>query len=305
MLSTTLRQLGYVVAIERHGGMSAAASSLNISQPALSVALRSIETELGRSLFLRHPGGPMVATSFGRAFLPRARTLLDSAVQLMAGDAVRAGPVTLAVFTDLAPVLLAPILTKLKASLPEIEINAHVGALDDITPSLIHSGIADLAITYDLGLDGSLVRRELVRLPLQVVVAAGHRFARDGSATMAQVAQEGILLTDQGLSRAHMLRVFSDRGFRLAIAHMAGTTETMRSFAANGLGVGLSYTCPHAEISYDGKPVRHVPIVDAEASEPIVLVHQRADALSLTAEAVATMIASIGTELGIRPGSVS
>lgn len=101
---------------------------------------------------------------------------------------------------------------------------------------------------------------------------------------MAEVASAPIIVTDQGLSKAHMLRVFSERGHRLSIAHMAGTMETMRSLAANGLGVGLSYTRPKSEITYDGKAVRQVPITDAAITEPIILVSHRDNTLSGNAE---------------------
>ena len=52
MLSTTLRQLDYACAIARHGGLTAAAEALHVSQPALSVALAQIERQLGQQLFL-------------------------------------------------------------------------------------------------------------------------------------------------------------------------------------------------------------------------------------------------------------
>jgi DNA-binding transcriptional LysR family regulator len=48
-----LRQLEYFLAIAQHGNMSAAAKSLHVSQPSMSVSLRNLETELGTQLFDR------------------------------------------------------------------------------------------------------------------------------------------------------------------------------------------------------------------------------------------------------------
>ena len=45
----------------------------------------------------------------------------------------------------------------------------------------------------------------------------------------------------------------------------------MRSLAANGEGVGISYTNPPGKFSYDGKPVHTARISDKEAVEPIIL----------------------------------
>jgi len=294
MLSVSFRQLEYAVAVHRHGGVTAAAVALNVSQPALSVALSQLEAQFGKSLFLRRAGGPVAPTSFGREFLAEAQTLLEQARRLVEGQsAALRGPVTLGIFEDLAPLLLAPMLSALKTAHPEIEINLFIGGFEALSAALQSTGQADLAVTYDLGLDRAFTRHELVRLPLQAVVHAGHAFAKRGSVTMVEVAAQPIILTNQGLSRSHMLKVFGEQGHSLHVAFSAGTIETMRSFAANDLGVGLTYTRPRPEISYDGQPLAHVPILDANASEPIVLVHYGAAALSAATIAVRDTIATM------------
>ena len=73
----------------------------------------------------------------------------------------------------------------------------------------------------------------------------------------------------------------------------AATLETMRSYVANGLGVGLSYTLPRTPQSYDGKPVHALALSDALAPEPIVIASNRMNPMSPTAahlvEAIAQM----------------
>ena len=294
MLSVSLRQLEYALAIHRHGGVSSAAAALRVSQPALSTALRQIESKLGKTLFMRRSGGPMTPTSFGREFLSRAQRVVDEAADLMRpGDVAASEPVILWFFQDLAPLLLAPVLAQLAARLPDIEVKHRVGGFPEITSAQAQFGGADLAITYDLGLDRSFHRHEILRLPLRAVVAPGHKFARHGSATMSEVAAEPIVLAEEGLSKAHMLKAFSDRGLSLEIVHIAGTMETMRSFAANNLGVGLAYTRPLVETTYDGKPVRHVRISDATSLEPVILTHSRKNSLSAAAIMVHDAIAAM------------
>lgn len=298
MLSVTLRQFEYVTAIWRHSSVSAAAATLNVSQPALSVALGQLEAELGKPLFFRRSGGPMVPTSFGRDFLESTARIVGDTERLMTGNIAEPGrPVVVGFFEDLAPLLLAPILSHLGQLLPHIRVHPVLGDFEDVSSGLGKSGRMDFAITYDLGLDDAYVRSELVRLPIQAVVSVDHPFAQAGAATMAEVASAPIIVTDQGLSKAHMLRVFSERGHRLSIAHMAGTMETMRSLAANGLGVGLSYTKPKSDTSYDGKPVRQVPIIDADTTEPIILVSHRENALSGNAERTREAIMRMVLEL--------
>ncbi|MCB8873880.1 LysR family transcriptional regulator [Acidisoma silvae] len=167
MLSVTLRQMEYAVAIETYGGVSAAAAALHVSQPALSVALTQIEAILGKPLFRRRPGSPMTPTSFGREFLLRARRIIDDTTNLVTlDDAVPQSPVRLGVFKDLAPLVLAPILARAQRELPDVAIRWQTLTFEEIAAQIGRGPDLDLAITYNLGLDSSCQRQTLMELPL-------------------------------------------------------------------------------------------------------------------------------------------
>ncbi|HBG89651.1 MAG TPA: LysR family transcriptional regulator, partial [Stenotrophomonas sp.] len=65
-----LKHLHAMVAVHAHGGISAAAPHLNLSQPALTQAIARLERQLDAPLFDRQPGG-MVATEATRLLAPR------------------------------------------------------------------------------------------------------------------------------------------------------------------------------------------------------------------------------------------
>ena len=108
MLSPTLRQIEYALAIGRHGGLSAAAEALHVSQPALSVALAELETHLGQPLFFRRKGARLKPTGFGADWLVQAGRQVDGITALFAAPGRPA--LRLVVFEDLAPMVLAPLL---------------------------------------------------------------------------------------------------------------------------------------------------------------------------------------------------
>ena len=70
-----LRHLGAVIAIHRTGSLSAAASEVNLTQPALTQALARLETALGQRLFARSADG-MAATAAAELLVPRAAAAL-------------------------------------------------------------------------------------------------------------------------------------------------------------------------------------------------------------------------------------
>ena len=90
MLSITLRQLEYAVAVARTGGVTAAAEALNVSQPALSVALSQLEAQIGQPLFLRRAGSAVTPTGYGRGFLEEAERILASLARLTSGATAHA-----------------------------------------------------------------------------------------------------------------------------------------------------------------------------------------------------------------------
>ncbi len=77
-----LRQLRYLVAIADEQNLGRAARALYVSQPALSYALKELETELGVRLFDRHAGG-VRATTAGQDVIAEARETLRRAEQVV------------------------------------------------------------------------------------------------------------------------------------------------------------------------------------------------------------------------------
>ncbi|GAA1278413.1 LysR family transcriptional regulator [Pseudonocardia aurantiaca] len=78
-----LRQLRYLVTIADAGNIGRAATRLYVSQPALSYALKALETELGLRLFDRHRGG-VTPTAAGRDVVAEARKALRQADRVSA-----------------------------------------------------------------------------------------------------------------------------------------------------------------------------------------------------------------------------
>ena len=263
MLSITLRQLEYATAVARHGGMTAAAQALNVSQPALSVAIRQLEDHLGRPLFLRRAGG-IAPTAFGRGWLQQAEVQLSALGRLMQGEGIDA-PVRLTVFHDLAPMLLATVL----AGARHIAIDPQVMSFEALSAALTE-GRSDLALTWDLGLPRDCPREILARIAPHAVLPLGHPLASLESLRLADLANEPLILTDQALSLEHFRSLFAARGLSATIAHRPASADLMRSFAAHGFGIGLAYSRPLPDASPDGRPLAIRPLIDA-GTEALVL----------------------------------
>lgn len=272
MLYLTLRHYEYVCAIGREGSLSAAATQLNVSQPALSVALTRIEEHLGHALFIRRRGANLVTTPQGRDFIDRAEAMLAQAAQLE--DPTHPHPatthLTLGCFVDLAPFLLAPALRALHQFLPHVTVSVRAEGFESLIEGLL-KGQIDIALTFDLGLDAGFGRETLYIAQPVALMAPDHTLAGRTGVSLSDLAEHNLILSDEGLSAQHMLTLFRRKGLRPHVAHRTATLEILRSLSAHGAGIGISYTAPKTRQSYDGSPLAMVPIVDADAGENVIL----------------------------------
>jgi DNA-binding transcriptional LysR family regulator len=248
---------------------------LNVSQPALSVAIAQVEERVGARLFLRRKGVAITLTAFGRLFLADAEALLTKAEELERPGGLklrRQALVTFGILDELAPRWLAPILVLFRQMFPETEVRARSVSFDTLTEALL-SGQVDIGLTYDLGLDATFERDTLMRVTPWIWLGPDDDLANRRTISLDDIADRPLILSDQDLSIQHMLGLFRRIGKIPVVRHRAASIELLRSLAANGEGVGLSYTNPTGTLSYDGKPVSKVSVSNPEAEEPVVLAY--------------------------------
>jgi DNA-binding transcriptional LysR family regulator len=273
MLSVSIRQIEYVVAVAEHGGVTLAADALHVSQPALSVAISRLEEHLGKPLFIRRKGCAVVPTSFGRIFLEESNQILQSLTRLVEPGAAKAGQyqsIVMGCFEDLAPMVVGRLHAFVKQQYPGIVLTTKIGDFEWLYDEMT-AGRIDFSVTYNLGLDAGFDYRKATSLLPQALLYAEHPLAGRGKISLAELARYPLILSNQGLSIRHMLDLFEHCGVTPTIAHRAPSFETMRSLIANGLGVGLSYTRPGVAVSYDGLPIVEVSVADDLKPEPVVI----------------------------------
>jgi LysR family hydrogen peroxide-inducible transcriptional activator len=136
MANLTLKQMRYFEALSRHGHFGRAADACAISQPALSMQIKEMETTLGADLFER--GVRQVRLSrFGADLAPRVRDILRAVDELP--DLARAaqGPLTgrlrVGVIPTVAPYLLPRVIGHLMAAHPGLDL----GLRETMTQTLL------------------------------------------------------------------------------------------------------------------------------------------------------------------------
>jgi DNA-binding transcriptional LysR family regulator len=269
MLYLTLRQYEYTVCVADHGSLTAAAGALNVSQPSLSIALTRLEDRLGQKLFDRRKGATLTITPFGHQFIAKARTLLDLAHDLETSPQQNT-PFRIGFFEDIAPWHLAPVLDHLREHVPNQTFEAQTGRFSDLRQAL-GTGEIDLALTYDIAQDGPFHQHRLRQIQPVAFLACTHPLAQHTAPTLADLAAHPLILFNEPESQIYLQNLFERLNLQPKIAQRTSSLEMMRSMAAHGYGIGISYSHPPGNSSYDGKPLITRPIATPEAAADLVL----------------------------------
>lgn len=138
-MALDLADLRLVEAVAVAGGVSRAAERLNCVQSNVTARLRRLEAALGGPLFLRNPRG-MEPTPAGRLLVDYAGRLLALADE--AGRATKAAlagavPLGIGAMETATAVRLPPVLARLTAARPEIEISLSTGTSEEIVRGVL------------------------------------------------------------------------------------------------------------------------------------------------------------------------
>jgi DNA-binding transcriptional LysR family regulator len=149
------------LAVSREHRVSAAAKKLGVEHTTVARRLAALERDLGVRLFYRTPAGYGLTPEGGR-MLGSAETMERAALAI--GARARdvgpiAGRVRIAMLEEMATYWLAPLLPKLHAKHPELEVEVIAG----IPPLDIARGEAELAVRLPRPRQSGLAARRLGR----------------------------------------------------------------------------------------------------------------------------------------------
>lgn len=302
-----LRDLQYLVALAEHRHFGRAAAASFVSQPTLSTQIRKLEEELGVVLVERAPRKVML-TPAGEEMVARARRVLAEVEQMK--EAARrtqdpeAGSIRLGIFPTLGPYLLPHAMPRLRRRFPRLELLL----VEEKTPVLLErlqQGRLDAALLALPLHDERLHVEPLFEEPFVLAVPAGHRLADASSISMDGLADERLLLLEDG----HCLRDQALDVCRLAGASeksefRATSLETLRQMVAAGVGVTLLPTLAVKPPVARSRDIRLLPFEDADPpSRRIGMAWRRSSARAGILQELAGVFRSLPPELLAPPAA--
>jgi DNA-binding transcriptional LysR family regulator len=171
-----LRRLRLFVAVAETGSFTAAAQAEHVAQPAVSLAVRELEQELGARLFTRARTGASL-TAAGAALLgPARQTLRDvehAAAAVAAVTGLVGGHLDLACLPTLAADPVAELVGRFRREHPAVAV--RMGAPQDVDELAlaVRTGAADVGVTEQGAANAGLEQVRLGEQELFAVAPSG------------------------------------------------------------------------------------------------------------------------------------
>jgi DNA-binding transcriptional LysR family regulator len=265
-----IHELQVFMAAAETENFSEAGRQLSISQPAVSMQIRALETRLGMELFHRS-GRHIALTEAGRALIPMARDLVDRAIQIeeamasMQGDVV--GLLKLACSTTAGKYVLPKLFSGLRERYPQIEVFCHVTsraiALQMLREGEVHIALTSLREPYK-----DIEYRPFLSDRIVLIVPPDHRWVRgDTVITPPDLTGENFILREKGSGTYEALKealVWHDLSLdHLNTVMVLGNSEAIRMAVQEGVGIAFVSMM----VAYEAVQAGTLATVDVEGLE--------------------------------------
>ncbi len=236
----TVKQLRYLVELEKYAHFGKAAEACFVSQSAFSVAIRELESTLGTQLFDR-TNKRVTITAMGREIVVQTRLVIRDLEALMDMARVSSEPLSgklrLGIIPTISPFLLPKLLPKLHSHFPQLKLFLQEDTTQRVYERLM-SGELDLiliAFPYELR---NVKKMNLFKDQFLLAYRNNSQFIETKKVTVDHLQSESILLLEDGhCLRDHALSACKIRNLNKVSHFAASSLLTLIEMVEADLGV--------------------------------------------------------------------
>jgi DNA-binding transcriptional LysR family regulator len=241
-----LNQLQSFVQVAQEGSFTRAAEKLFLTQPALSLQIKALETELGTPLFERR-NRQIYLTEVGGIVLQRAKELMGIIEQIhqdiAAYQGVQMGRVQIGTSDTTCLYVLPSLVQVFRRQFPNIDIHLTNKPSDEVA-ELLKGGLVDFGIVTLPLVDPDLETQRLAWREDVIICHPNHPLAQRvpaGQDTVlpAELGKHTLLLLEEGsTSRSLLDQLFAETGISPQVMDL-GSIEVIKRYVEIGLGISI------------------------------------------------------------------
>ena len=232
----------YFLAVSETLNLTKAAERCNVAQPALTRAIKALESELGGEL-LRRERALSHLTDLGQRILPMLRECYETALAAkVVAASIKKGqtaPLSVAVSHTVPLERFGPMLRELSRALPGLQLTLRRGSGREVAENL-RLGTAELVIAGPL--DETWSRLDVVPLfeePFGLIVSETHGLANRDEVEFRDLSSETLLINDGCESVEELRAGLRANGILDTATHQLDTPGDVLTLLKAGLGVSI------------------------------------------------------------------
>lgn len=237
-----LRQLELLRAVIRCDTTVGAARELGLSQPAVSNAIKHLESQLGFPLFERI-NNRLFPTEEARALYADSEPIfsmhaaLEAKVQDLREN--KAGQIRIIATPPLGYGIIPTALQRFLAKRPKVRVSFDVRRLEDVTEN-VETGVSELGFVLGIGDHPALLTEPVYEGRMVCVVKSGHPLAKKRAIRPADLRAEPFIALERGTKLGTTVRqAFEAVGEPFRFAVEVRYCHAACVLAASGIGVAV------------------------------------------------------------------
>ncbi|MFT5110959.1 MAG: DNA-binding transcriptional LysR family regulator [Parasphingorhabdus sp.] len=281
----TIRQLQVFEAVARKLSFTRAADELHLTQPAVSMQIKQLESSIGLPLF-EQVGKKVHLTEPGNVMLVHSRRVMDclSTARHELNDlkGIDAGHLKIAVVSTVN-YFAARLLAEFTAHYPSVQISLDVTNRRDVLKKL-EKNEPDIVLMGQPPRELDLVSEPFMINPLIVISSPGHPLCERQKISANDLNGEVFVLREEGSgTRKAMQRFFEERSIEPARGIEMGGNEAIKQSVE--AGIGLAIVSRHtAQLELDVGRLVELEVEGFPIERRWFIVHRQGKRLSPTAK---------------------
>lgn len=293
----TLSELRFVVAVAKERHFRRASEKCFVSQPALSLAIKKLEQDLGVIIFERSRTD-ISPTPIGEKIIEQAIRAIEEVnlIRQIAkqGNNQLSGAFRLGLIYSVGPYLLPEIIPILRKSAPDMPLVIEENLTAQLEAQLKNGVIDAAVVALPFDIPG------INTLPLYdekyvVMVPAGHAWANRESISAHELTDQNVLLLNSGHCYSHQVLQACPDLSRKGQVLQGNSLETIRNMVASNLGITV-LPCSAAVERYINPLVKVIPFAAPVPVRRIALAWRKSYARELAVSCAADAIKEIKSD---------
>jgi DNA-binding transcriptional LysR family regulator len=285
--------------VVKRKNVTRAAEELNVTQPAVTIQVKSLEKSLNLKL-IQHLGKRVQLTEAGELLYQYADKIFD-----LAGEAnekmkdfkkLMRGTLKIGTTKNYARYIMPSLLSEFQRRFPRIKVILDEGNSEDMATSVLDMK-NELALISQLNLDRRIKSLFFSTVEFVLVASPEHRFSKRESISLRELNGEPVILREKGSgSRAAILRKFQEYGIWPSVIIEASSLDFIVGYVKQNKAVSFMFE-PDIKEELDRGSLKVIPIEEGNIIFFTDVIYHGEKSLSPSVQAFLKMVGELKKDL--------